>query len=224
MEQGFTNFHTKLILRIKKVPVITKIETQKNKSRVNIFVDDSFFCGLNKETAILFGLKENQDVDEEKLKSAIFESEVKSAFEKALDYLGRRMYSKHELFDRLIKKGYEKDVIEKAIEKLEEYRYVDDKLFAKQFAGSNSKVSKRILQGKLIQKGISSDIIPEIIEERTPEMEYELCLEQARKYLRSKTVNDINSIQKMQASLARKGFDFDIIKKVCKETLMIEED
>ena len=206
------------------MPVITKIETQKNKSRVNIFVDDSFFCGLNKETAILFGLKENQDVDEEKLKSAIFESEVKSAFEKALDYLGRRMYSKHELFDRLIKKGYEKDVIEKAIEKLEEYRYVDDKLFAKQFAGSNSKVSKRILQGKLIQKGISSDIIPEIIEERTPEMEYELCLEQARKYLRSKTVNDINSIQKMQASLARKGFDFDIIKKVCKETLMIEED
>ena len=41
------------------MPVITKIETQKNKSRVNIFVDDSFFCGLNKETAIIFKLKEN---------------------------------------------------------------------------------------------------------------------------------------------------------------------
>ena len=45
------------------MPVITKIETQKNKSRVNIFVDDSFFCGLNKETAILFGLKENKEIE-----------------------------------------------------------------------------------------------------------------------------------------------------------------
>ena len=206
------------------MPVITKIETQKNKSRVNIFVDDSFFCGLNKETAILFGLKEEKEVNEEKLKSAIFESEVKSAFEKSLDYLGRRMYTKHELLDRLLKKGYEKDVIEKAIEKLEEYHYVDDKLFAKQFAQSNQKVSKRILKGKLMQKGVSNEIIPEIIESISPEDEYNLCLEQARKYLKSKTVNDIKDVQKMQASLARKGFDYDNIKKACKETLKYEED
>ncbi len=206
------------------MPVITKIETQKNKSRVNIFVDDSFFCGLNKETAILFGLKEQREVDEPKLKAAIFESEVKSAFEKSLDYLGRRMYSKHELFDRLIKKGYEKVVIERAIEKLEEYHYVDDKLFAKQFSQSNQKVSKRILKGKLIQKGVSAEIIPEIMETRTAEDEYNLCLEQAKKYLKSKTINDIKDIQKLQASLARKGFDYDTIKKVCRETLKFDED
>ncbi len=206
------------------MPVITKIETQKNKSRVNIFVDDSFFCGLNKETAILFGLKENKEVNEEKLKTAIFESEVKSAFEKSLDYLGRRMYTKHELLDRLIKKGYEKEVVEKAIAKLEDYHYVDDKLFAKQFAQSNQKVSKRILRGKLIQKGVSADIIPEIIETRTAEDEYKLCLEQARKYLKSKTVSEIKDIQKMQSSLARKGFDYDTIKKVCRETLKFDED
>lgn len=206
------------------MPIITKIETQKNKSRVNIFVDDSFFCGLNKETAILFGLKENKEVNEEKLKSAIFESEVKSAFEKSLDYLGRRMYTKYELLDRLTKKGYEREVAEKAIEKLEDYHYVDDKLFAKQFAQSNQKVSKRILKGKLIQKGVSADIIPEIIETRTAEEEYNLCLEQARKYLKSKTVSELKDIQKMQASLARKGFDYDTIKKVCKETLKFDED
>jgi regulatory protein len=224
MEQDSTNSHIKQVLRINIVPIITKIETQKNKSRVNIFVDDSFFCGLNKETAILFGLKENKEVNEEKLKSAIFESEVKSAFEKSLDYLGRRMYTKYELLDRLTKKGYEREVAEKAIEKLEDYHYVDDKLFAKQFAQSNQKVSKRILKGKLIQKGVSADIIPEIIETRTAEEEYNLCLEQARKYLKSKTVSELKDIQKMQASLARKGFDYDTIKKVCKETLKFEED
>ena len=206
------------------MPVITKIETQKNKSRVNIFVDDSFFCGLNKETAVIFGLKENKEVDEEKLKVAIFESEVKSAFEKSLDYLGRRMYTKKELIERLTQKGYIKEVAERVIEKLEEYRYIDDKLFAKQFFQSNGHLSKRVIQGKLIQKGVANDIISDIIEERTGESELELCLLQAKKYLKSKEVNDIKDIQKMQASLARKGFDFDTIKKVCKITIKSEEE
>ena len=206
------------------MPVITKIETQKNKSRVNIFVDDSFFCGLNKETAVIFGLKENKVVDEEKLKTAIFESEVKSAFEKSLDYLGRRMYSKKEIFDKLIQKGYTKEVIEKTIQKLEEYRYVDDNLFAKQFFATNSKLSKRVLQGKLVQKGVPADVINDIMGERTSETEYDLCLAQAKKYLKTKTVEEPSEIQKMQASLARKGFDFDTIKKVCRETLKSEND
>ena len=206
------------------MPVITKIETQKNKSRVNIFVDGSFFCGLNKETAVIFGLKENKMVDEEKLKIAIFESEVKSAFEKSLDYLGRRMYSKKEIFDKLIQKGYIKEVIEKTIQKLEEYRYVDDNLFAKQYSSSNSKHSKRVLQGKLAQKGVSADIITEVMGERTTESEYDLCLAQAKKYLKSKTVKEPSEIQKMQASLVRKGFDFDTIKKVCRETLKNDDD
>lgn len=206
------------------MPVITKIETQKNKSRVNIFVDDSFFCGLNKETAIIFGLKENKEVDEEKLKVAVFESEVKSAFEKSLDYIGRRMYTKKELIERLTQKGYTKEVAERVIEKLEEYRYIDDKLFAKQFFQSNGHLSKRVIQGKLIQKGVANDIISEIIDERTGESEFELCLFQAKKYLKSKEVNDIKDIQKMQASLARKGFDFDTIKKVCKITIKSEEE
>ena len=49
---------------------ITKIEDQKNKKRVNIFVDDAFFCGLHKETAVTFGLKIGKTVDEKWLKEA----------------------------------------------------------------------------------------------------------------------------------------------------------
>lgn len=201
---------------------ITKIETQKNKSRVNIFVDDSFFCGLNKETAIIYGLKESLEINEEKLKRAIFESEVKSAFEKALDYLSRRMYSKKELFDKLTQKGFAKEVVQQAIEKLENYHYVDDRLFAKQFVQSNQKLSKRILTGKLFQKGVSNDIIDEILEERTDDEEYELCLIQAKKYLKSKEVLTLNDLKKMQANLARKGFGFDNINKVCRELVSVD--
>ena len=197
--------------------IITKIETQKNKSRVNIFVDDSFFCGLNKETAIIFGLKENKEVDEGKLKDAIFESEVKSAFEKSLDIVGRRMNSKKEIRTKLINKGYSKEVAERVIEKLEEYHYIDDELFAKQFVLANSKYSKKVIKEKLSLKGISPDIILEIIGDRTDENEFDICLLQANKYLKSKTIESYQDLAKLQASLSRKGFDYDIIKKVCRQ-------
>jgi regulatory protein len=42
---------------------ITKIEIQKNnKNRVNLFVDDNFFCGLSLETIVKNHIKENQEI------------------------------------------------------------------------------------------------------------------------------------------------------------------
>lgn len=204
--------------------IITKIESQRNKSRVNIFVDDSFFCGLNKETAILFGLKEGKEVDEKKLEKVIFESEIKSAFEKALDYVGRRMNTRKELFDKLTKKGYSSQVAQNAIQKLEEYHYIDDELFSKQFVNSNPNLSKKVLKIKLAQKGVTSDIIQEILSDRSKDDEFELCLKQAKKYVKSKSIEGLKELQKMQASLARKGFDYDIIKKVSKIVSQVEDD
>ena len=204
--------------------VITKIEEQKNKKRVNIFVDDAFFCGLNKETAVIFRLKVGNEIEESKLQDAIFESEVKSAFEKASEYLGLRMHTKKELFDKLLKKGYQKDVILKAIEKLEEYHYVDDELYSKQFITENKRYSKRMLENKLREKGVSADVVAESIGEyMSDDGEYELCLKQAEKYVKGKDMTKDGAYQKLLASLARKGFAFDIIKQVCRKVISAED-
>lgn len=199
--------------------VITKIEEQKNKKRVNIFVDDAFFCGLMKETALIFKLKPGKEVDESELSEAVFESEVRRAFEKASSYLEIRMHTKKELFDKLLKKGYEKEVIERVLEKLEEYHYVDDQLFAKQFASQNANYSKRMIENKLKQRGVSNEIVSDVKNSRTDEAEFELCLKQAKKYVQTKDMTKENAVQKMYASLIRKGFSFDNVKKATKEAL-----
>ena len=204
--------------------VITKIEEQKNKKRVNIFVDDAFFCGLNKETAVIFRLKTGNQIDEKTLKEAVFDSEVKSATEKGVDYIGSRMHSKKELYDKLIKKGYEKQVVLKALEKLEEYHYVDDRLFAKQFVEQNKKYSTKMLENKLKQKGISSDIISENLGSDSDDLDLELCKKYAQKYAKSKDLKAEDAVQKMYAFLARKGFSFDVIKKACKAEINGVED
>lgn len=203
--------------------IITKIEQQKNKARVNIFVDDAFFCGLNKETAIIFKFKVGQEVNEDQLTQAIFESETKKAFEKASDYLATRMHSEKELFDKLIKKGYTKDVAGRAIEKLEEYHYVDDELFAKQFIEQNRKLSKKMLENKLLAKGVNCDIIKEQLQGIYDEDELSLCISQVQKYIKSKDMTKENSKEKLVASLLRKGFPFEIIKKAMKNVINNDE-
>lgn len=204
--------------------IITKIEEQKNKKRVNIFVDDAFFCGLNKETAIIFHLKVGKEIDEKELQEAVFASEVKRAFEKASDYLGDRMHTKKELSDKLLKKGFEKKVIEDAIKKLEEYHYVDDRIFAKQFIQQNKRYSKRMLEIKLKEKGVSSNLISEFIGLKAEETELELCKKYALSYAKGKDFSDKTNVQKLYSSLARRGFSFEIIKSACKNIIQNCED
>lgn len=194
--------------------VITKIEEQKNKNRVNIFVDDSFFCGLEKETAVIFGLKLNKEVDEKELEQAVIKSEEKRSFEKAISLIEKKMNTKKELKDKLLKRGFSEDCIKSTINKLEEYHYIDDDLYAKLFIEQNPNLSKKMISNKLMQKGINKEIIEKNLLCIDNETEYENCMALAKKILKTSKIENFNDKQKFMAKLVRRGFSFDIIKKV----------
>lgn len=194
--------------------LITKIEQQKNKNRVNIFIDNDFCCGLEKETAIIFGLKVGKEINEEKINQAILASEEKRAFEKAIDYLSVRMHTKKELTLKLQKKEFRQDAILGAIKKLEEYNYIDDRVFANEFISQNKKYSKQTLKNKLLQKGVSNEIVEEVTQNYDDEDDVILCKKYAEKYLKSKKVLTFADRQKLITSLLRKGFKFATIKSV----------
>ena len=203
--------------------VITKIEDQKNKKRFNIFIDNAFFCGLLKETAVLAGLKVGKEVNEEQLEKLILDSETKMAFEKACTLLEVRAHSKKEIFDKLLTKGYAKDVVKSAISKLEEYHYIDDELFAKAYVEQNHKYSRLMLENKLLQKGIDKDVIKDVFDNLDDDQELELCGKQLKKYLNGKDLNQEGIKEKAIASLARKGFKFDTIKQAMKRFSLYNE-
>lgn len=194
--------------------IITKIEEQKNKNRVNIFVDDSFFCGLEKETAVIFGLKLNKEVDEKELEQAVIKSEEKRSFEKAISLIEKKMNTKKELKDKLLKRGFSEDCIKSTINRLEEYHYIDDDLYAKLFIEQNPNLSKKMISNKLIQKGINKEIIEKNLLCIDNETEYENCMALAKKFLKTSKIENFNDKQKFMAKLVRRGFSFDIIKKV----------
>lgn len=88
--------------------------------------------------------------------------------EKALCLLDIRMHSKKELREKLVRKGADRDVAEDVIAELEEYGVLDDREYARIFAehlAENKKFGKHRIKLELNEKGISSDIISDTLDE-----------------------------------------------------------
>lgn len=192
--------------------IITEISPQKRKGRFNISVDNQYFGSLDDMALVSAGLKVGQQVDEKSLREYIFESEVRSAFDKTLDILST-FHSKKEILDRLIKKGYEKQVCLSAIEKAEQYGYVDDQQFAKALVGQKRDKSRAEIKSILYKKGVDKEIIGEAIDEIDEDEEKRRAKALAEKYLKNKQINQ-RTLASLYAFLARKGFGADIIKNV----------
>lgn len=185
---------------------ITDIQKQKrNKTRVSIFIDDEFVCGLDEVAVASSRLKIGDSITAEELKRVVEKSELNSAFERAVGYLSSAPRAKKEIYRYLTDKGYDKEIVRQTIEKLDSYHYIDDYLYAQTYIRSKSKKygSFRI-SAELKQKGIAQNIIDELLDDGCDDN----VVEVANKYLRSHKSADK---QKLKRFLAGRGFAWDSI-------------
>ena len=192
---------------------ITKITAQKNKKRVNIFVDDEFKSGLDAEIAVKFGLKVGEDLDDEYLEFLLDNTELKSAFDVALNFITKTFKTAFEVKKKLYDKGYSTPIVEKTIEKLIEYKYIDDHAYAELFIKSSHKRSKKEIENKLRGKGIDKEIIIDLLNYFSDENEEDNAYEFACKYIKGKELNEKN-FNNLIANLMRKGFSFELALKI----------
>ncbi|MBQ3214455.1 MAG: regulatory protein RecX [Clostridia bacterium] len=184
---------------------ITKIEIQKkNKNRVNLYLDEEFFCGLSLETVLKNHLKEGIEVEEDKIKFLVFETEKEMALSKAVGYISKCQKTKKEVYKYLIQKGYDEEIINYVISKLEEYNFVDDTLYAKNYIKFKNKNSgSRKIEMELKQKGINEEVAKESLEKYSNDREFVLMV--ATKYMKNKE-KDLKNKQKAYRHLASRGF------------------
>lgn len=138
----------------------------------------------------------------------------------SLRFLSYRPRSEKEVRDNLVKKKAPQEVIESVIKKLKENKFLNDKEFAEWFVRSRT-ISRpkaaRIIKMELKQKGISKETIdnlPLTIDD----------LESAKKLLekkfdRYKSLERNEIYSKLGGFLARRGFDWDTIKKAIDEVV-----
>lgn len=202
--------------------VITEISSQKNKTRVNLFIDNSFFCGLMTETLVKNNLKVGMVVDEDKLKEIIFESEMRKGLNYVFSLVAKKAYTRFEIAKKLKDKGYDDKVIDAINAKLAEYNLVNDEEFARASVGQMGLLSRRQLEQKLKQKGINDAIIKSAVNDiKSGDEEGKIAIISA-KYLKNKPKTQEN-LQRLFRYLAGKGFEFDLIKKQISQ-IKVEEN
>lgn len=125
------------------------------------------------------------------------------------------MQTGRELRTRLMRKGFEPETIDAALAKLTDVGYLNDERFAELWIENrlaHRPRGKRMLEQELRQKGIDRQIVDETvsgmeIDDRTA------ALEVARKRLKSvQSLPPDEQKKKLTGILARRGFDFGVIR------------
>jgi regulatory protein len=202
------------------MPIVTSIKPQKNKKRVNVYLDGKFSFGLGLETYMKSGLKVGNEISEEEVKKLLKGNEFNTTYEKLLRFATLRPRSRKEVGTWFKKHKVHLSLQKDLVKKLEHLELLDDGKFAKWWVEQRlqfRKKSKRELVLELRSKGVDKNTIADVLSE-TEVDEYKTAkdLLEKKKY-RWEKFDDRKKRQKMTEYLARRGFSWDVIKSVVKE-------
>ncbi len=210
--------------------VITKIEPQKkHKNRSSVFLDGSFAFGISDFDVLRFHLKEGETLTENALETIRNEVLVQDAQQYALRLLDCTAYTEQALRRKLKEHGCDSQTIDRTIAFLAEYRYVDDRGFARRYinaALNTGRSGMRKIQYDLMGKGIARDIIEEICaefdNEELRQNEYSAVLPLLEKKLKGDY--SFPNIMKAKRYCLSRGFSQDAIDSAIRQLKNSEEE
>ena len=162
------------------------------------------------------GITTGSDITEEELKKLKYESELRRAKSRALWYLDRMDYTEKALYEKLIKAGFGKRASAAVIARFCELGVIDDRRYAERLAErlKETNVSKREAMHKMLLKGLSYDLIKEILDSDETDEEEKIKNLLEGKYARK--LAEEKGAEKVYAALVRKGFSYSAVRTAMK--------
>ena len=204
--------------------IITDI-IELDKKRDKVYIDDEFAFVLYKGEQHLYGIEVGMSLPSNTYTTIVDEVLLKRAKLRAMNLLTKKDYTEKQLRRKLSDGYYNNEQIEKTIQYLKEYGYIDDIRYVKNYFSTyiQTKPRNKIVQ-KLLEKGISEEIIDAltdaIYEEEAELTEVPNEMELGKRLLDKKKY-DINGSmkekQKAYGYLLRKGISADVAIKLLKE-------
>ena len=201
--------------------VITDLTPQaKNPKRLNLYLDGSYYCGLDVLTAAKYRLKVGASVEESEIVAIQREAEYRKAFDYALKVLSNSMKTEKEVKDKLSARGYLDEIVTEVIAKVKEYGFISDSEYAKKYAAAYAnKKGKNLIKTELKRKGVSDEDIAAALNETN---ETDACEQLAEKYFKNKEKSYETAV-KCYRYLASKGFDYEAAKAAAFKHIKDEE-
>jgi regulatory protein len=189
---------------------------QRNKDRVNVYLDGRFAFGLAAIEAAR--LRVGQTLSDEEIIGLRKRDDIERAYERALNYLSYRPRSEFEVRRNLRDKDVEEQIVDLVIGRLVRAGLVDDREFARYWVDNRARFNPRGLRGlrhELRQKGISRNVIDDVLE--TFDVE-EAARKTAEAGARRLSREDPSAFRrKLQAYMARRGFSYAVVKPLVEE-------
>lgn len=190
---------------------ITDLKPQlKKPDRINVYLDGRYYCALDLLTVKSHRLAVGKTVDEEFIIEVQKDGELRSATDTALNFITKSIKTEKQVRDKLLSYGYLEEIVDKVVEKIKDYGYINDEDYSTRFVSTykGSKGSK-LISYELQRKGVDKSIAETAVE--SIEDEEETCLKIAEKYLKNKE-KDAKNIAKCYKYLLSKGFSYEVSK------------
>ena len=195
--------------------VLSLVKLTKGRAKICLAGGADFV--LYKKEYESYGIEEGADLSEDKYQEIITEIIIPRCKKRALHLLEKQDRSEKNLRDKLREGGYSEDVVDIAIDYINEYGYLDDaRMAASHIRFYQDSRSKQRLKQDLIGKGISSDVIDRVLEEEYTGDETALI----ERLLEKKHYDKENATYEDRAKIYRflmgRGFSSDAINRVIK--------
>jgi len=184
---------------------------------ISLSADGMELARIREKDFALQPLEEGDAFDEDEYLDRIAAAQMKDACNTALTLLEASEKTKAELKKTLLRKGFVEAAAQAAVDMAAEYRFVDDKRFAKRTAEiSRSKlVGVYALKRKLRAKGVSEEDADEALSALDEDQQKDAC-----KRLYEKIAYKYEDLPAREArakasqALARRGFSWDVISSI----------
>lgn len=186
---------------------ISKIEPQKkNKKRSTIYINGNFAFGLSNEILLKSDLHEGDPIDEDIIQNVLLEQEKQRIRERALRILAYRKRSVEELKTRLLKIGFDKDLVSEIIEGFVRDSVLNDDDFTEAFVADYTNLKPKgniFISRELAKKGISQQAIQNALRMRD---ENQIVKDFLQKKLSHFNLKNPRDRQKILRRLLSRGF------------------
>lgn len=202
---------------------ITKIEKKKRLYLLELDVSEKLY--ITEDTIVRFMLSKGKEITEQELSEIQDHAQFSYGKNLALYHLSFKQRTAKEVKDYLTQHDIQPEIISQVLDNLKKDNWINDRKYANSFIQSNLLTGDKgsfVLKQKLSQKGISSTIIEEELNQFDfTELTDKVAEKLLKKYqgkLPSKALQD-----KILQSLINKGFSYSQAKTAYQH-LEIEED
>lgn len=194
---------------------ISKIEPQKrNKTRSTIYINGKFAFGLSNEILLKYDLNDGDEIDDDLIQNVLLAQERQRIRERAFRILRYRRRTVKELKARLLRLGFENNLVDDVLEELVQDKTLDDTIFAEAFAADYTKLKPKgniFIRRELTKKGISEEIIENLIQGRDERF---LVEEFIQKKLARFNLKDPKDKRRIIQRLLTRGFTPSVVYEV----------